>query len=228
MIPQIKHHPSRDMLAQFNRGQLPAGISTAIAAHLDLCSCCREQSAELVEQASAQWFDDSAEPGAVAELDDLLESIVSQPQQVPRPAKAPVSERVHLLEHSVQVPEILAKAAGESLHWKKLPGGISLANLSLDNKAQCDFLYMKPGSQIPRHKHQGIEITLVLDGTFTDDRGDYRPGDFIVKSGEDCHGASSDEGCLCFTVLESPVIFTSGLARLFNPLNRVLFNRATK
>lgn len=227
MIPQIKHHPSAEMLAQFNRAELPAGISSAVSAHLDLCSCCRQRSVELVEQASEQWFDD-VEPVNATDFDDLLSDILSQPRQVPPSDKPPVSERVHLLEHSVEVPPVLAKAAGESLHWNKLPGGISLANLALDRKAQCDFLYMKPGSQIPRHKHQGIEITLVLDGTFTDDRGDYHRGDFILRSGEDSHGASSEEGCLCFTVLENPVIFTSGLARMLNPINRLLFNRAVK
>ncbi len=227
MIPQIKYHPSDEMLAKFNQAELPPGISTAISAHLDLCSCCRKKSAQLLDQASEQWL--HTEPVAEPDFDDLLADIVSQPQQASTSNIEPaLSQRVHLLEHSVEVPAVLAKAAGESLRWNKLPGGINLASLALDRKAQCDFLYMKPGSQIPRHKHQGIEITLVLDGTFTDDLGSYHPGDFIVRSGEDSHGATSDDGCLCFTVLENPVIFTSGLARMLNPINRLLFNRAVK
>ena len=227
MIPQINYHPSDDLLACYHRGELPPGASVAIAAHLELCDCCARQTEQLVDRAAEEWAQAPA-PNDVEGFDDMLSDIFSQPRQPEQAVSPVVSKEIHLLERSVEVPRILAKAAGETLHWKKLPGGINHANIALDRKAQCDFLYMKPGSQIPRHKHQGMEITLVLDGTFTDDSGDYHPGDFVVRSGADCHSATSDKGCLCFTVLENPVIFTSGFARFFNPINRLLFNRAPK
>jgi putative transcriptional regulator len=232
MISQIQHHPSTKLIEQFYRGELEPGISVAISAHLELCSCCKATSGFIIDQATAEWSDASEGHdfnGVEAlEVDDILDSILSQPQQVIKQVEKVASQKIHLLQHSVPVPDILAKVAGEQLVWKKLPGGINHAPMALDRNAQCEFLYMKPGSLIPQHKHQGMEITLVLDGSFKDDRGDYYPGDFIVRTGEDSHSATSDDGCLCFTVLDSPVIFTSGFARFFNPINRYLFNRVMK
>jgi hypothetical protein len=134
----------------------------------------------------------------------------------------PIAE-IHMLDHSFTLPRILAKAANEGLVWKKLSGGINQAKLNIDTETQCEFIYMSPGSQTPMHKHQGNEITLVLDGSFSDASGTYEPADFIVRSGKDEHQPISEEGCLCFAVLDSPLTFTKGIARLFNPVNRYRF-----
>jgi putative transcriptional regulator len=111
--------------------------------------------------------------------------------------------------------------------WKKLAGGINQASVTLDDQTQCEFLYMKPGSQVPVHKHQGSEVTLVLDGSFSDESGHYKQSDFVVRTASDMHKPASEEGCLCFAVLDSPLTFTEGLARLLNPLIRYRFRRAT-
>lgn len=228
MSSQIHHHPSAQLIEQFHRGELSPGISVAIAAHLELCECCEGKTASVIGDATVEWSEAPPDELETPAFDGMLEAILTQPQQVHEPVKKITSQKIHLLEHSVLVPEILAKVAGEQLFWKKLPGGINHAPMVLDRNAQCEFLYMKPGSQIPQHKHQGIEITLVLDGCFKDDVGEYHPGDFIVRTRDDSHAATSDDGCLCFTVLDSPVIFTDGFARFFNPINRYLFNRSMR
>lgn len=224
MTVKITHHPSESLLKQFYAGQLAAGPSAAVAAHLELCACCQQSSSQRLDHATDDWLKLSENAGSFNDS-EMLANIMAQPQALPTVSHQRVSDLIHLPENSVRVPQVLAKSAGEALHWKKLPGGINHANVSIDSRAQCDFLYMKPGSQIPSHKHQGMEITMVLDGTFSDEEGLYQPGDFIVRTGDDCHQATTQEGCLCFTVLENPVIFTSGLARVLNPINRYLFKR---
>jgi len=57
--------------------------------------------------------------------------------------------------------------------------------------------------------------------------GHYRPADFVVRTAKDLHQPASEEGCLCFAVLDSPLTFTKGLARLLNPFIRYRFRRAT-
>ena len=104
-------------------------------------------------------------------------------------------------------------------------GGINQARLDIDTETQCEFIYMSPGSQTPMHKHQGNEITLVLDGSFSDVAGTYEPADFIVRSGKGEHQPVSEKGCLCFAVLDSPLTFTQGVARLLNPINRYRFRK---
>jgi putative transcriptional regulator len=112
------------------------------------------------------------------------------------------------------------------LVWKKLAGGINQAQVVLDNKTQCEFIYMTPGSQVPVHRHQGSEITLVLDGSFSDELGHYKASDFMVRTKDNLHRPTSEEGCLCFAVLDSPLTFTKGLARLMNPLIQYKFRKA--
>jgi putative transcriptional regulator len=134
---------------------------------------------------------------------------------------------MHMLERSIKLPKVLAKVASKGLVWKNLAAGISSALLKLDDQTQCEFLYIKPGARVPLHRHQGNEFTLVLDGSFHDSAGEYQPADFLARNGDHQHQPASEEGCLCFSVLDSPLKFTSGLARLFNPLNKYRFRRAT-
>ena len=133
---------------------------------------------------------------------------------------------IHMLDRSVRLPKVLAKAASEGLVWKQLGAGISQADVKIDDEAHCSFLYMKPGSQTPVHKHQGTETTLVLDGSMSDELGEYHKSDFILRTNNDTHQPRTEEGCLCFSVLDSPLTFTKGLARLLNPINKLRFQRA--
>jgi putative transcriptional regulator len=235
------HHPTEDLLRTFGEGQLSTGMSVAIAAHLEYCEDCRAASSRINAELATEWlaskplaaadprregnFGDSA---ASADADTLLEKITRQPQVVAAERSKPaavVPAELHMHERSVKLPRILAKAAQKGVVWRKLAGGINTAKLNLDRDSQCDFMYMKPGSQAPSHTHHGVEVTLVLDGTFEDELGEYRPGDFVLRHGAQTHTPRSDEGCLCYSVLDSPLLFTSGWSRLLNPFQRYLFNR---
>jgi len=85
---------------------------------------------------------------------------------------------------------------------------------------------MTPGSQVPVHRHQGSEVTLVLDGSFSDELGHYRASDFMVRTKDNLHKPTSEEGCLCFAVLDSPLTFTKGFAKLMNPFIEYKFRKA--
>tara|TARA_B110000444_G_C18795483_1_gene574617 strand:+ start:721 stop:1422 length:702 start_codon:yes stop_codon:yes gene_type:complete len=220
-------HPTTEMLKEYAQGSLSTGWSVALSAHLELCQSCRKQYAELELDVANFWSHDSTYQDT-QEFPDLLANIVNKPQEdsveSPIPQESPIAE-IHMLDHSFTLPQILAKAANEGLIWKKLAGGINQANLDIDTETQCEFIYMSPGSKTPMHKHQGSEITLVLDGSFSDASGAYEPADFVVRSGKDEHQPVSEGGFLCFAVLDRPLTFTQGVARLFNPINRYRFRK---
>ena len=205
-------------------------MSVAISAHLDYCDNCCKASAGFERELASKWL--ASEPAANAPefspSNDILDQITSQPQVVSiRQAvrEADSSMELHMHERSVKLPRVLAKVAGDGVVWRKLAGGINTANLTLDRDAQCDFMYMKPGSQAPKHTHRGLEVTLVLDGTFEDELGEYQPGDFVLRKSSQTHTPRSDEGCLCYSVLDEPLLFTSGWSRLLNPFQKFFFNR---
>jgi anti-sigma factor ChrR (cupin superfamily) len=58
-----------------------------------------------------------------------------------------------------------------------------------------------PGSIFPAHVHDGGEEFLVLEGTFSDDRGDYPAGTYVRNPPGSRHATSSREGCTLFVKL---------------------------
>jgi putative transcriptional regulator len=222
----INFHPDAELLEEFAQGRLPAGLSVAVSAHVELCEECRDQTSRAEAKASVDWLQ-SPERKSSEDFSHLIAGIVGAPQQKESVADVcPVNE-IRMPGHSVTLPRALAGIASEGLVWKKLVGGINQAQVILDDESQCEFIYMKPGSQVPVHKHQGNEITLVLDGSFSDELGHYKVSDFIIRDRDQMHQPASEAGCLCFAVLDGPLAFTRGIARLLNPLNRYRFRRAT-
>jgi len=247
MTIQTNHHPSQALLRSFSEGQLSTGMSVAISAHIEYCDECRQASSRINAELAREWLaaepvrgTESAASGSrsfehtadktprFSNSRAMLDQITSQPQIVTLNNVGANSDKpveLHMHERSVKLPRVLAKAAEKGVVWRKLAGGINTARLTLDTGSQCDFMYMKPGSQAPSHTHYGVEVTLVLDGTFEDELGEYMRGDFVLRQSDQTHTPRSDEGCLCYSVLDSPLLFTSGWSRMLNPFQRYLFNR---
>ncbi|MFT4887656.1 MAG: putative transcriptional regulator [Pseudohongiellaceae bacterium] len=229
MTNSANFHPSLQLLTEFSQGSLSVGMSVALSAHVELCEICRERSNDLESKAVESWMQIS-EKSKTPDFTSMMSAIIEQ-SQITTSAPTTKSEdnsvnEMHMLNHSVALPHVLAKAASQGLVWKKLAGGINQAQVALDNETQCEFIYMTPGSQVPVHRHQGSEVTLVLDGSFSDELGHYKASDFMVRTKENLHRPTSEEGCLCFAVLDSPLTFTKGLARLMNPFIQYKFRKA--
>ncbi len=232
MNTEVKLHPSSELLNQFVQGELATGNSVAVSAHMELCESCSSKAKELQALAVSSWVDlssavQSDQSSEAADYVNMVAGIVTSPQITSAPIEDLVEVGIDVLDHSIKLPKVLAKAASQGLKWKKVAGGISEAQLFIDNETQCELIYMAPGSKVPVHTHQGSESTLVLDGSFEDERGEYKTSDFIIRDAQHNHQPRSKEGCLCFSVLDRPLTFTAGLARLMNPVNRYKFKKAT-
>ena len=231
MNTEVKLHPSSELLNQFVQGELAVGKSIVVSAHMELCESCSAKAKELQALAVSSWVDPSSamqsDQTSEADYVNMVAGIVTSSQIKSAPIEDLVEVDIDVLDHSIKLPKVLAKAASQGLKWKKVAGGISEAQLFIDNETQCEFIYMAPGGKVPVHTHQGSETTLVLEGSFEDELGEYKTSDFIIRDAQHNHQPHSKEGCLCFSVLDSPLQFTEGLARLMNPLNRYKFKKAT-
>ena len=58
-----------------------------------------------------------------------------------------------------------------------------------------------PGARFDAHLHELGEEILVLDGTLSDDAGNYGPGTYLKNPPGSRHAPYSDEGCLLFVKL---------------------------
>ena len=58
-----------------------------------------------------------------------------------------------------------------------------------------------PGSTFPMHAHDGGEEIFVLEGTFSDEHGDFGPGYYFRNPSGTSHTPFTDEGCTIFVKL---------------------------
>ena len=107
------------------------------------------------------------------------------------------------------------------LTWKRVTRALSVSSLQTGDSAYEFALYkIAAGGSIPEHDHGGSEMTLVLKGGFSDDRGSYHPGDFVFRQAKRNPHASYNrtaKNAFCLAVLDAPLKFTSWQYRWLNP-----------
>lgn len=62
-----------------------------------------------------------------------------------------------------------------------------------------------PGARVPLHLHTGLETILVLEGSQSDERGDYPKGALVLNPEGTSHSVWSETGCAVLIQWERPV-----------------------
>ena len=214
----IRHHPNDEFLLDYASGAMTESWSLAIATHLALCPPCRHE----VE-------------GLEALAGSLLEAI--QPDKMP---SGLLSHNANLLTNAAQelptkwvlkpeetakpdLPQPLRDYIGgglESLKWRRF--GVGAAQIIVptgDADCTARLLRIPAGKSVPEHSHNGLEFTLVLSGSFSDDSGRYGPGDLQEADGDILHQpiAGNDEDCICLAITDAPLKFSGLAARMVQP-----------
>ncbi len=220
----LKHHPSAELLADYASGSMPLSHALSIATHLEQCDYCRQQSqklnllgAELFSQqnVAVSNIDNTLKENVMAKLDDIM---VTAGQQKTADATPP--------NYGYQVPKSLRQffhGGYESLDWISVSPSFKITTLLKDKDgAQIALSRVKPGGKMPHHRHTGDELTVVLEGSFSDEQGIYKKGDFICHNSSHKHKpvVTKDAECICLMVLDAPIEFTGWFARILNPLVR--------
>ncbi|PKG38473.1 ChrR family anti-sigma-E factor [Psychromonas sp. Urea-02u-13] len=215
----IKFHPNKKMLTAFSAGELPLSLSIAVSAHIELCEECAQQAQQVEESLSHDtWHDESLEN---ADFGDMLQSIMTTSfEPLETVVRAPHA-RVHIAGRDYQLPTAFRQY--QDLKWSGF-GAISRARIVNDEKnVRASLLHIGEGGRIPEHKHKGYELTLLLDGSFTDESGTYEKGDFILLDGDKSHSPYTEKGCLCYAVQDAPLHFMSGVSKVLNPLGNLIY-----
>lgn len=213
-----KHHPELDLLTEHAAGTLALAQAACVSAHLNYCETCSRTHAQLQDVGAAMF--DTLDPEPVG--DALLDRVLARLDE-----EAPLSYQ--LPERSAQdaTPALLRRLMSgdfRDLAWKKVTDSLRITQIKTgDPQFEFSLLHIKAGGAIPAHDHHGSEMTLVLQGGFSDDRGNYNPGDFIYRNATDVHSprAFADEDCICLAVLDAPLRFTGWKHRWMNPFLRL-------
>ena len=209
----VKHHPDTNTLLEFAASSLPAAQSVVVSTHLQFCSECRQRLAQL-ESLGATMFE-NAEPVDINP--SVFDNVLARLDEVEEDRAANDASASTL---SWTVKQI-RKGNLDQLQWKRVTRSLRIADLGeIDGAAEFSLYHIAEGGRIPQHNHSGTEMTLVLQGGFSDEGGSYHAGDFITREAGDIHAPTALSGgdCICLAVLESPLRFTSWHHRWLSPL----------
>ncbi|AWD21777.1 ChrR family anti-sigma-E factor [Pseudogemmobacter blasticus] len=213
----IRHHLSEPLLMAYAAGELPEAFALVVATHVSLCDDCRARSeaweavgGAVVEDGFAPMGDDALE-ACLARLDGL--------EQEPRPVPQPAPRR------SVFPAPLAAYVGGDvsAVKWRSLGKGVRQAILPTDRQAAARLLYIPAGVAVPDHGHRGLEMTLVLQGAFSDATGRFARGDVEIADGDLEHVpvAEPGEDCICLAATDAPLRFKAMIPRLAQPFMRI-------
>lgn len=221
----IQFHPDENILIEYSAGVLDRGLAIGVKAHVCMCPRCQEHlhklnclGATLLENTSPPY--DANESDEETSLNNLLQKIRNLPSDAkPTTSKQETGCQEAKTHHDLPaIVRQLLHATGE-LKWRRMSPSLKQANLtSGQNSFEVCLHKIRQGGKVAEHDHRGRELTLVLQGTFSDEQGAYKVGDFIMRDCGDVHRptATQDQDCLCLTITEAPVKLT-GLMHLFNP-----------
>ena len=209
----LHHHLSDATLMSYAAGNLSENMTLVIAAHLAMCPECRDKLSILdviggseLDQAPVQEMTPNALDLVLGQLGEQVE----RPIQTVRP-----------VAHALNIPQPLHAYLPETLSdvpWKSMAPGIKAYTLPgiQTRTGTVRLLKIAPGVTIPEHTHGGMELTLVLQGSFSDEIGRFTAGDIADLDEETQHQpiADTDEDCICLIATDASLRFNKLMPRL--------------
>lgn len=205
------------LMAQYASGGLSKPASILVEAHLEL-------------KPENRKFVGKLEAVAGAVLEQVHPTELSTPSDALAAIFASSSDNIFLDEdvvqsdtNSFQLPQSLRRFVGhdvDNIPWRtKLPG-FKEYDLGEIDGCHVNMFWIRPGRTVPAHTHKGYELSIVLDGAFTDERGRFGKGDISIADASVDHRpkAESDRPCIGFAVLDDGVKLTGSWRQLVGDL----------
>lgn len=208
----ISHHVPEPMLLAYASGALEYPFQLVVAAHVSLCVECRARlgAHEVAGGAVLDGFADHALSGdlkgrVLAHLDDEVpvEPVYGRSGAYPGP--------------------VVEALKGRPPRWRSLGMGVRQCILHDGDDGSARLLFIPPEQAVPDHGHGGLELTLVLQGSFRDETGQFGTGDLEVADDTLEHTpiAGSGPPCICLAATDAPLRFKGWIPRLMQPLFRI-------
>lgn len=221
----VKYHPDTRYLTEYAAGSLERSIALCVSVHLHYCPPCRAKVRDLCSL-GAELFT-RLEPlapaaEAFARVERSLDALPPTRLRRADPAQEvePRAPAVPILPAAIHK---LTQGDLNKLKWNSLGKSFRYFRIPAGDSRLTQLLHIRAGGRVPRHRHIGEEITVVLEGSFSDREDHYHQGDFIVRSSGEQHRpvASQHEDCLCLATLDAPNTMTNWLYRLLEPLRNL-------
>ncbi|CAA0109117.1 Anti-sigma-E factor ChrR [Halioglobus japonicus] len=205
-------HPDLDLITEYTAGSLPLAQAACVSVHVNQCHRCQRTAGQLSDLGASLF--EAQEPVPVG--DDLLNLVLEKlddekPLEYAKPQNS--SGTPALLQR-------LMRGDFSDLNWRNIGSTLRISHLKTgDPDHEFALYHIRAGGRIPEHTHRGTEMTLILEGGFSDANGSYHKGDFLIRRPGDVHAptALQSEDCICLAVLDAPLKFTDWKFRWMNP-----------
>lgn len=208
----ITHHIPEPMLVAYASGSLEHPFALVVAAHVSLCEECRARlgahetvGGALLESLPEQAVSPGMKDAIFAQLDTPVEPgrVYNRSGVFPGP--------------------VMAALKGKPPRWKSVGRGVRQNILYADSDGSVRLLYIPPGQAVPDHGHNGVEMTLVLQGSFIDEVGQFGVGDLEIADQALEHTPIAGDGapCICLAATDAPLKFTGLIPRILQPVFRI-------
>ncbi|AWP24188.1 transcription negative regulator ChrR [Acidiferrobacter sp. SPIII_3] len=97
--------------------------------------------------------------------------------------------------------------AQHSPQWRVLRTGVRIRELFTGTCPRIALLSYAPGARVPLHLHTGDEHIFVIQGSQSDEHGDYEAGSYVFNPAGSRHSVHSREGCVVLIQWQAPVAF---------------------
>ncbi len=210
----VKHVLNDQLAMGYAAGVLPEAFDVVVAAHLSLSDEARAMVSSY-EAVGACLMEDCE---CFDMKPDAFASTLNRIKQSDIVVEKPKAKNV--------LPEPIQKYFGgdvDKVKWKSLGGGVKQAILPTDSKAQARLLYIPAGQSVPDHGHRGLELTLVLQGSFADEVDHFGRGDLEIANEELDHQpvAGMEADCICLAATDAPLRFNGLIPRILQPFFKI-------
>ncbi|QBK32309.1 transcriptional regulator [Roseitalea porphyridii] len=192
------------LVSGYVAGSLPRPLHVLMDAHLELSPANRPIVAGLEGVAGDAL--EQLDPMELGDRDGALSAIFA----------STTSAETDPVKRCGTMPRALADFVGHSVDdipWKtKMPGFREYDMEDVDG-CHVSMFWIKPGRTVPSHTHEGMELSLIIDGAFRDERGRFGRGDISIADPSVDHRpvAERDVPCIGFAVTDAPLRLTGSL-----------------
>ncbi|GHA44410.1 transcriptional regulator [Amylibacter ulvae] len=211
-MTHANHHIPDAMLKAYAAGNISPHFATLVAAHISMCETCR-----------VALGAHEAVGGALLDVTKAVDVSSSLKTDVFSKLDAPFVPKPVFDRSGIYPGPIVQAMKGQEPRWKSLGMGIRQHIISYDKQGSLRLLYIPAGQAVPEHGHNGLELTLVLQGSFSDETGQFGVGDVEVGDEDLAHVPTADAGapCICLAATDASLRFAGLIPRMLQPIFKI-------
>lgn len=180
-------YPTDEILMKYTSGVLDPAIQLLVERHFALVPQTKERLSVFAEFGAEMLAADDAAAMTAGSLDRVLARLGSVAEASPLLAFPPL----------------------DAIDWRWAGPGRAIANIEVAHSRLKSYaIRIAPGKAMLQHSHAADEWTLIVQGSYRDEGGEYTAGAFIEEDEQTNHRpvATGDMDCICLAVMSGPLM----------------------